>query len=203
MSEVLSSNRLITQIYQALNWILQSCWALCYWYPYKALYTTLFTVKGHNKQYQLYRLIDKLLRWPTINIFCRLLGNIVIKIYVENTCSAVDYLARPTKLLWGTGGTDGDTAFGFIDVIREWEGKSCTGTAQMWEMMCCTKYSWRSFDLASQRVYLHVNCWKQTDHVYNLYFSTNDFFFVCFQSGFPVFVNNSFYSKVGKSLSKR
>lgn len=127
MSEVLSSNRLITQIYQALNWILQSCWALCYWYPYKALYTTLFTVKGHNKQYQLYRLIDKLLRWPTINIFCRLLGNIVIKIYVENTCSAVDYLARPTKLLWGTGGTDGDTAFDFIDVIREWEGKrNCT-----------------------------------------------------------------------------
>lgn len=63
----------------------------------------------------------------TTNTFCRLLGNIVIKIHVENTCSAKDhYLAWPPKLLWGTESTDGNTAFDFIDVICEWEGKNCT-----------------------------------------------------------------------------
>lgn len=41
-------------------------------------------------------------KMATINILCRLLGNIVIKIHVENTCSAIDYLAQPPKLLWGT-----------------------------------------------------------------------------------------------------
>lgn len=49
-------------------------------------------------------------------MFCRLLGNIVKhKIRVENTCSALDYLA--------SGTTDGNTAFHFIDVICEREGK--------------------------------------------------------------------------------
>ena len=62
-------------------------------------FTLLLVQERPQQQYQLYRRIPKLLIPPTINIFCRLLGTIIIKIHVENECNVTDHSGWPTKLL--------------------------------------------------------------------------------------------------------
>lgn len=94
--------RLITGIYPALKWVLQPMLGsvlLILTHIRQFILPQVHLQERPQQQYQLYKLITKLLILQTINTFCRLLGTIIIKICVENKCSATDHLAWPTKLL--------------------------------------------------------------------------------------------------------
>lgn len=90
-----------------------------------------------------------------------------------------------------------------VNKVYKRAGKMCMapgqGAAQVWKMVCCTKELCTTEGVSTLSVKGCICMWTTEDKLTILV--TNYYVCVCFQSYFPVFVNNSFYSKARKSLS--